>query len=164
MPHLKFWIIGSTDQDPQYAIECMELVENILLQDFIEFKPHQDMNDVLPHIQLLVLSALRESMPLVILESFAAGVPVVATDVGACRDMILGANEDDCALGAGGKVVSVSNPEGLANAIVEVLSNADLWNQMSNSAIARVEKYYDEQQMFQSYQAIYDGVIQKWQG
>lgn len=50
-----------------------------------------------------MLPAIRESMPFVLLESFAAGVPVVATDVGACKEMIMGINEEDAALGPAGK-------------------------------------------------------------
>ncbi|WP_347251473.1 GT4 family glycosyltransferase PelF [Legionella sp.] len=161
MPELKVWIIGSTDQDPQYAQECLELVENTLLQDIIEFFPHQKMEDILPKIKILVLPAIRESMPFVLLESFAAGVPVVATDVGACKEMIMGINEEDTALGPAGKIVRVSDAKDLEAAILEVLSDPELWNQMSQSAIKRAEKYYDEKIMIAKYQQIYESTMNK---
>ena len=163
LPHYKFWIIGSTDQDPQYAQECHELVENILLQDVIEFKSHQNMADVLPKIQLLVLCAIRESMPLVVLESFAAGVPVVTTDVGACREMVIGVDAEDQALGPAGRVVNIANPSELAEAILEVISHPALWHQMSSSAITRVERYYDEQRIMDKYSHIYKEMTELWQ-
>ena len=162
MPEIKCWIIGSTDQDPKYAQECRELVENIMLTDVIEFKPHQNMADVLPQVKLLVLNAIRESMPLVILESFAAGVPVVATHVGACREMIMGVDDDDKAIGAAGCVVNVVDPPGLAKAIMDSLVDPELWTQMSQAAIKRVERYYDEKIMFEKYRQIYEGAIASW--
>lgn len=163
MPELKFWIIGSTDQDPKYAQECRELVENILLQDIIEFKPHLPMEEILPKIRVLVLPAIRESMPLVVLESCAAGVPVVATDVGACRELLLGLDEQDKALGPGGCVVKVADPPGLAEGILNILQDPKLWTEMSASAIKRAEKYYNEQTMFDKYRQLYEGTITSWQ-
>ena len=159
MPNVKFWIIGSTDQDPQYAQECHELVENLMLDDVIEFKLHQKMEDVLPKIKILVLSAIRESMPLVVLESFAAGVPVVVSDVGACKELTLGRDEEDQAIGPAGRVVKVADPKELEEAIHDILIHPDLWNQMSESAIKRAERYYDEKTMIEKYKQIYEKAI-----
>ena len=41
-------------------------------------------------LDLVVLTSFSEGQPLVILEAYACGVPVLATDVGACREMIEG--------------------------------------------------------------------------
>jgi len=153
--HSKFWIIGSTDQDPQYAEECHTLVENISLQDVIQFSLHQNMDDVLPKVRLIVLNAIREGMPLIILESFAAGVPVVVTDTGACKDMILGTTEEDKALGPAGIVIKVADASALEQAIIEMLTNDEKWEQMSKSAIKRAERYYDQKTMIESYAKLY---------
>lgn len=159
MPDLKVWIVGSTDQDPDYAKECIELVENTLLQDIIEFKPHQSLEEILPVIKLLVLPSIREGMPLVILESLAAGVPVVATDVGACEELVNGLKEEDMSLGAAGKIVRVANPKDLELAILAILQDPVLWQQMSESAIKRAEKFYDQNEMIEKYKQLYDGTI-----
>lgn len=161
-PSLKFWIVGSTDQDPAYAKECVELVENIQLEDIVEFKPHQKMDDILPQIKILVLSALREGMPLVILESFAAGVPVVVTDVGACKELILGVGKEDKALGPAGTVVKVADPHELQQAITEIIASPKLWKQMSKTAIKRAERYYSEKTMIDRYRVLYEGAIKSW--
>ncbi|KTD39427.1 CapM protein, capsular polysaccharide biosynthesis [Legionella nautarum] len=159
IPELKVWIIGSTDQDPEYAQECMDLVDNTLLGDIVEFIPHQQLEDILPNVKLVILSGLRESMPLVLLESFGAGIPVVATDVGACKEMVLGSDGEDAQLGPAGKIVKVADTRGLETAILEILNSPKLWNQMSQSAIKRVEKYYDERLMIERYQQIYKKVM-----
>lgn len=159
LPDLKVWIVGSTDQDPEYAKECLDLVENLLLTDVIEFKKHMPVENVYPQIKILILSSLRESMPLVILESMAAGVPVIATDVGACQEILIGLPNEKPPLGPAGKVVRVADSGVLEEAIFELLNDEDLWNQMSASAILRAEKYYDENMMIDKYRNIYSGIL-----
>lgn len=156
VPDSKFWIIGSIDQDPHYAAECHALVENISLQSIIEFRLHQNMDDVLPQVRVMVLSAIREGMPFIILESFAAGIPVVTTDVGACKEMVLGLTEEDQALGPGGIVVKVADTQALETAILSLLNDKNKWEAMSQSAIKRAEKYYDQRAMIAEYAKIYE--------
>ena len=44
-------------------------------------------------LDVVVLTSFSEGQPLVILEAYAWGLPVIATDVGACREMIEGRTE-----------------------------------------------------------------------
>lgn len=55
----------------------------------------------------------------------------------------------------------VSDAKDLEAAILEVLSDPELWNQMSQSAIKRAEKYYDEKIMIAKYQQIYESTMNK---
>lgn len=155
IPDSRFWIIGSIDQDPNYAAECHALVENISLQEVVQFQLHQNMNEVMPKVRVMVLSAIREGMPFVLLESFAAGIPVVATDVGACREMVLGLEEDDIALGPAGIIVKVADTKALEDAIIELLNDQEKWEAMSKSAILRAERYYDQKMVIERYATVY---------
>ena len=159
----KFWIIGSIDQDPAYAAECHALVENISLQDVVQFQLHQNMDLVLPKVRVMVLSGIREGMPFIILECFAAGIPVVATDVGACKEMVLGLTEADQAIGPAGIVVKVADTQGLEQAIVDILQDEALWEQMSQAAIKRAECYYDQNLIIKKYAQLYEDGIASWQ-
>ena len=47
-----------------------------------------DVKQIYPRIDVLVLTSISEGLPLVILEAAAAGVPLVSTDVGACRELL----------------------------------------------------------------------------
>src|SRR5690606_12667889 len=105
MPDLEGWIIGPDGEDQLYAQECRDLVVTLGLQGKVRFMGMQRVDDFLPRIGLAALSSISEGQPLVILEAFAAGVPVVSTDVGCCRSLVEGKDEEDRALGKAGAVV-----------------------------------------------------------
>src|SRR5699024_10252738 len=99
MPQLQGWIIGPDTEEPEYAQECRDLVASLGMHDSIHFLGMQHIDDYLPQMGLLALSSISEGLPLVMLEAFAAGVPVVSTDVGSCRSLIEGEDDADKALG-----------------------------------------------------------------
>jgi len=156
LPDAEGWIIGPEDEDPQYAQECRNLAAGLGLAEKIRFMGFQPMTEVLPRIGVIALSSISEALPLVLLEGFAAGVPAVATDVGACRQLIYGLSDEDQALGAAGSVVGIADPQSLGLAAVDLLTDREKWHAASLSGIGRVEAYYNQEQMFERYRAIYE--------
>ena len=150
------WIIGPEDEDPQYAQECRNLAAGLGLTEKIRFMGFQPMTEVLPRIGVIALSSISEALPLVLLEGFAAGVPAVATDVGACRQLLYGLSDEDQALGAAGSVVGIADPQSLGLAAVDLLTDREKWHAASRAGIGRVEAYYNQEQMFERYRAIYE--------
>ena len=55
-----------------------------------------------------------------ILEGSCAGIPVVATNVGACRELLVGISQEDQALGESGLVTPVVSPDATAGAIIQL--------------------------------------------
>ncbi|MGZ9066826.1 MAG: GT4 family glycosyltransferase PelF, partial [Burkholderiales bacterium] len=162
LPRAEAWIIGPEDEDPGYAQECRNLAVGLGIADKVKFLGFRSLADVLPQIGVVVLSSISEALPLVILEGFAAGVPAVATDVGACRQLIYGLDSEDQALGAAGRVVGIADPQALALAAIELLTDPEKWQAASMAGIRRVETYYNQEQMFARYRAIYEA--HAWQG
>jgi glycosyltransferase involved in cell wall biosynthesis len=76
-----------------------------------------DLDRFLPHFDLLVLPSYTEGMPNVVLEAFAAGVPVVATAVGGTPEVV----ED----GVNGYLVPPGDADTMATRIGEALENAE---------------------------------------
>jgi polysaccharide biosynthesis protein PelF len=142
LPEVQGWLIGPEEEDPGYAAECKALVRSLRLEDRIRFMGFQKVEDVLPQLGLLVLTSISEAFPLVIGESHASGLPVLATDVGACRDLIDGREPADRALGRAGDLVPISDPDALAHAAFALLTNPVRWSAAQQAGIARVERYY----------------------
>lgn len=155
LPGAAGWIIGNEDEDPAYAEDCRQLVTNLGLDERIKFLGFQDVTELLPKLGLLALTSISEGLPLVVLEGFASGLPAIATDVGACRELIEGGTDEDRRLGTAGAVVSIADPEAFADAAVDLLENPVRWRTAQLAAIARVEKLYTEEALFESYRAIY---------
>jgi glycosyltransferase involved in cell wall biosynthesis len=155
LPDAEGWIIGPEDEDPEYVRECKDLVASFDLTDKVKFLGFQNIADILPKLGIMVLTSISEAQPLVILEGYAAGVPCVATDVGSCRELIEGLAEDDRALGAGGAVVSIADPEATAQAAIELLSDEEKWYRAQAAGLARVSQFYTLKRMFNTYHDLY---------
>lgn len=155
MPEAEGWLIGPEEENPEYVIECKELVRSLQLENNIRFMGFQRIEDVLPRLGLLALTSISEAFPLVIGESYASGLPVLTTDVGACRMLVEGSDEADRALGSGGSVLPISDPEAMARAAYALLSDPARWTAAQQAGIQRVERYYRQAQIVASYREIY---------
>ena len=158
MPDAEGWIAGPEDEDPDYAEECRELVISLGLTGKVKFLGFQKVEVVLEKIGLVVLSSISEALPLVVLEGYAAGVPALTTDVGACSQLVYGVTPEDRALGAAGTVVRIADPQAMAAAAIELL-RPENWVAARDAAIARVERYYTEAQMFDEFRQIYEEAL-----
>ena len=159
MPEAQGWIAGPEDEDPEYAAECRALIHSLQLDDHVRFLGFQKIADLLPKVGVIVLSSISEALPLVLLEGFAAGVPAVSTDVGSCRQLIEGLDDDDRALGRAGEVVGIANPEALGRAVADLLRDPERWHAAQQAGIRRVEAYYTQERMFASYRNLYESLL-----
>lgn len=159
LPNVEGWIIGPFEEDPQYYKECQLLVGSLDLQSTIKFTGMQDIAQILPKLGIVALTSISEAQPLVLLEAMAAGVPVLASDVGSCREIIEGGTEQDKALGKAGEVVSIASPSETALQISNMLTNDQMWLEYQQSGLARVRKFYDESHMFARYDKLYKDTI-----
>ncbi len=156
VPHLKAFILGPTEEDPTYFAECEAMVQHLQLADTVVFTGRVKLSDYLGRVQAIALTSISEAQPLVILEAGAAGIPTVATDVGACREMLLGRDDEDPALGAGGAVTPLSNPAATASELERLLVNPE-WRSRCGEAIrARVRRYYNKKDLDTAYHELYD--------
>jgi glycosyltransferase involved in cell wall biosynthesis len=156
IPDVEGWIVGPEDEDETYVRECKELVDSLGLNQRVKFLGFQNVNEILPQLGLMVLTSISEALPLVILEAHAAGLPCLATDVGACRELLEGASEEDRALGASGAVVPIADPEATAREALRLLSNPEQWHRAQKAGLERVQRFYTLDSMFGAYREIYN--------
>ncbi|MEK9144917.1 MAG: GT4 family glycosyltransferase PelF, partial [Elusimicrobiota bacterium] len=159
LPKTGFLILGPTDEEPEYFQECRELVGNLGIQEAVKFLGKVDMKDHYQRLDLVVLTSLSEAQPYVILEANAAGIPVVATDVGACREMLEGRLPEDRRIGPSGLLTGVANPEETAAAVLRLLRDAHLRTAMSESGRNRTLRFYDLNDLVSQYLNLYEQMM-----
>lgn len=161
MPQVRGYLLGPYDEDPEYYQECQQLVEHLGIKNGFEFTGRVDLLEWMGRIDLNVLTSISEGQPLVILEAGAAGIPCVATDVGACREMIEGDSQEFPPLGHAGAVVPLSNPASTARAIIRLLSDPVLLESSGRAMQERVRAYYNKDDLKEKYRVLYRKYINR---
>ena len=159
IPAARFILLGPTDEEAEYTQECKDLCRATGLDGSVKFLGKADMKEWYPKIDLVVLTSLSEAQPYVLLEANAAGIPVVATDVGACREMLEGRTSEDRRLGPSGLLTGVAHPEGTAAAITRLLTDRGLWTAMAEAGQSRVRRYYDQTDLISRYLNLYEKMM-----
>src|SRR5262249_9329859 len=91
---------------------------------FAGYRP--DLDRFLPFFDLMVLPSFTEGLPNIVLEAFAAAVPVVATAVGGTPEVV----EDN----VNGRLVPPGRADDLADAILDVLFSEERRRAMGDHA------------------------------
>ena len=150
-PELKLWIMGPYDEEPEYAAECFQMVEAMEIPDIV-FTGRIQVTDYLGWMDVTILTSISEGQPLTILESFAAHVPVIATDVGNCKGLLYGEDDD---FGRAGILTHIMNLEEISNAMVYMAQNPGLRRHMGEAGYQRLIRRYKIEDMKKTYETIY---------
>lgn len=158
VPDFRALIIGPMDEDPEYAQSCVDAVNERGLGDIITFTGPVDVRDYMAEIDVLMLTSISEALPLVILEAGAAGVPCIATDVGACREILgcPGSPGQAAVAGIGGMVAPVGDVGSLVSAAVHMLNNPIVRQGMGEALRAKVRIQYRSDTIAAVYTRLYD--------
>lgn len=123
VPGVKALVAGPLDEDETYAAECRALAANLGLEEVLTFTGRVEVTRLLADVHVVVLTSLSEAQPLTVLEAGAAGRPCVTTNVGACREMLEGARDENPPLGAGGIVTDILAVNEIAAAMEALLTD-----------------------------------------
>lgn len=159
IPTIEGWIIGPTEENETYAHECRLLIESLGLEGRVKMLGSKNVAEIMPELGIMMLTSVSEAQPLVLLEAMASGIPCIATEVGACREIIDGVEGDDACLGSCGEIIPIASPLAGTNAIIQLLSDAEAWRKIGDIGKVRVAKYYDQKLMYDSYRFLYKGAI-----
>jgi len=131
-PGAVFVMAGKGDAAPFEA-----LAAELGVQENVRFLGHRDdVPLVYAACDLAVLTSVREGLGLTLIEAFAAGLPVVASDVGGIPELVRP--------GETGLLCPPGRPERFADAIVELLGNDALRAEMAANALARSAAFTSE--------------------
>ncbi|HEU4964653.1 MAG TPA: GT4 family glycosyltransferase PelF [Bacilli bacterium] len=157
LPEARLLLLGPLDEDAEYARECLALAESLGIAEAVEWTGPVNIRDYLPHLDCLVLTSISEGQPLVMLEAMAAGLPVVATDVGACRELIEGGEGDE--FGRCGLVTKLMTPEETGAALLELADDLVLRRLMGKVGRTRVSRFYTLRSVMKEYRNLYDEAV-----
>ncbi|MFO1491000.1 MAG: GT4 family glycosyltransferase PelF [Kiritimatiellia bacterium] len=155
VPDLRAWVLGPDGEDPAYAEECRAMSGHLGLGAVLEFKGQVRLEEYLHEVDILVLTSISEAQPLVILEAGAAGIPSVATDVGSCRELLLGRPGETPALGPGGVITPLANPASTARALAGLLGDPDRLAACGETMRRRVRRHYNKREILACYHDLY---------
>ena len=146
VPEAAFWCIGPTDEDPAYFDDCRALVDSFQLSSRFTFTGKTDVREYYAFLDVLLLTSVREAQPLVILEAYAAGLPVVSTRVGNVPELL---DYDERFL------ASSKDAAKLAEAVGYVHAHPDEMRAIAARNRDKVDRFYDKTRVFARYAAIY---------
>ena len=157
--NVRLHIIGGVD-DEEYHQECLDLIQYLNIKDIV-IPGMVRTTSYLEKIDFTILTSISEGQPFAVLESLAAKRPVVTTDVGSCRDLIEGDVGDN--FGHAGICVPPMHQSKLFQALLEMCQNEEKRKLMGEAGQNRVKKYFDINNMIDSYLNVYERAISKWQ-
>ncbi len=115
--------------------ELKELVNSLNLEDKVRFQGlTKNIFDEIKDAALFVMSSDYEGFPNALLEAIAVGLPVISTDfyTGVSKELIKGEN---------GIVVPVGNVPAMAEAIVQIMNNSSLRQEIRKNNRKKIKTY-----------------------
>lgn len=133
---LKLKIVGEGSQR-----EILEKkIRELKLEDFVTITGRissEKVKEELASSSVFVLTSLCESFSLVLCEAMECGLPCLSFNIEVGPKEII---KD----GYNGILVEKRDASEMANQILELLSNKEEWNKISNNSLEEVKKYYSE--------------------
>jgi glycosyltransferase involved in cell wall biosynthesis len=147
-PTIGFVLFGDGAQRDrlQQRIAAAGLTEAFVLAGF-----RSDLDRFLPHLDLFVLPSFTEGLPNVVLESSAAGVPVVATAVGGTPEVI-----DD---GVSGWLCPPGDPAALGARLLDALTSEEGLREVGFQGRQRVLERFTFPRQAEQYRTLITGLI-----
>lgn len=149
IPNVHFVSIG--DDHTEMGPIVKDLVQQAGLQQVFHFLgTRQDVQQLVPGLDVLCSSSVTEGFSNAIAEAMACGVPCVVTDVGDSRRIV----------GDTGVVVARGNPDALAAGVIVLLRKGVTEKQrLSDAARQRVIEHFDAAEMARQHERLYESLL-----
>jgi glycosyltransferase involved in cell wall biosynthesis len=153
VPEARFLIVGGSYFEPEYKPSLERLAAGMGLADTVAFTGERnDIPDLLEEIDISVLPSLSEGLSNSLLESMAAGLPVIATNVGGNPEIV----QD----GRTGLLVPPRNPEALSAAIIRMLENRESARRFGAAGYERVKQSFSLTATVQQTEDLYTELLE----
>ncbi|MGH8915719.1 MAG: glycosyltransferase, partial [Acidimicrobiia bacterium] len=159
------FIVGPKDHEKSDAVS-EELLARAEADGVRFLGMRKDVERVYQGLDLFVLPSHREGFPRAAMEAAASGLPVIATDIRGCRQVV----ED----GVNGVLFPVRDVEALTLAITQIGSDGVLRSQMSSASVERAHAHFDEREIVRrvmgayaevaARKSSYPALVERWGG
>jgi glycosyltransferase involved in cell wall biosynthesis len=150
-PRLRFVVIGPPDSDKRDSLTTADL-RRAESDSHVQFLgARDDVEALYASMDLYVLASHREGWPRSAMEATAMGVPVVATDIRGCRQVV-----DD---GVTGMLVPVRDSGALAAAIEQLAREPETRARMGAAARRKAQRDFDQQQVIDTTLDVYEQLL-----
>jgi glycosyltransferase involved in cell wall biosynthesis len=134
--------------DGSMFAELKELAEKLQITDRVIFTGfRKDVPDILASLELFIMPSISEGLGTAVLEAGAAGLPIIASDVGGIPDIIEN--------GVSGILTPPGEPAPLSEAIMTLYNNRDLAEKYSRKAKEWVTMNFSEKALGEKTEAFY---------
>lgn len=146
--NLEFVIAGDPDDGNPSSYTAADVAAWSKLRN-VKFLGHvTDMPGLYAKADIVVLPSYREGTPRSLIEAAACGLPLVASDVPGCREI--------CRHGLNGLLVAVRDSRQLADAILDLATNAGKRHDFGKYSRSLVEAEFSEARIIRETLALYD--------
>jgi glycosyltransferase involved in cell wall biosynthesis len=150
-PDVVFVVVGGSDPDKADAISSEELAAAGRRGRIVFTGSRDDMEDIYRGFDLFVLASHREGFPRSAMEAAATGLPVIATDIRGCRQVV--------SQGKTGLLVPLQDPVRLASAIEELVVDSALRRRMGIAGRLKAEAEFDDRAVVSKTLEAYERVL-----
>ncbi len=150
-PDVIFVVVGGTDADKADAISSEQLAAAGRRGHIVFAGNRDDMEHVYPGFDVFVLPSYREGFPRSAMEAAASGLPVIATDIRGCRQVVSQRQS--------GLLVPPHDPVRLAAAIEELVRDPVLRRQMGSAGRRKAEAEFDDRSVVSKSLQAYERVL-----
>ncbi len=147
-PNIVLLLIG----DGELMNELKLIVNRMHIEQFIRFLGYRtDIPALLSATDIYVHSSVEEGFGIAIIEAMAAGLPVVATNVGGIPEIITN-NKN-------GILIPPENPQALADAISDLIEHTEKRKILGEKGKQHVEATFTDDMMIKKYMEVYVKIV-----
>jgi glycosyltransferase involved in cell wall biosynthesis len=120
----------------------------------VRFLGHRrDMEDLYAAFDIYVLASHREGFPRSAMEAAAMGLPIVATDIRGCRQVVEN--------GATGLLVRPRDASALTDAVARLAGDPGLRSTMGRRAVSKAKRDFDQRRVIAATLAVYEDLLER---
>jgi glycosyltransferase involved in cell wall biosynthesis len=151
-PTARVAVVGFDEPDKSDGLDASE-IDSAAAAGVRFLGGRDDVDRLYSGMDVFVLASHREGFPRSAMEAAAMGIPIVATDIRGCRQVV--------EHGVNGLLVPAGDEAALGSAIARLVADQELRARMSVAARERARRLFDQQRCIDTTLRVYERLLQR---